>query len=63
MKIAIDLGKKTRPDIHLGICGEHGGEPNSITFFYEIGLDYISCSPYRVPVAKLAAAQAVLKNK
>ena len=63
MKIAIELGRKTRPDIHLGICGEHGGEPNSVEFCYEIGLDYVSCSPYRVPIAKLAAAQAVLKNK
>ena len=63
MKIAIELGRKTRPDIHLGICGEHGGEPNSVEFCYEIGLDYVSCSPFRVPIAKLAAAQAVLKNK
>lgn len=63
MKIAIDLGRKTRPDIHLGICGEHGGEPNSVEFCYEIGLDYVSCSPFRVPIAKLAAAQAVIKNK
>ncbi len=63
MKIAIELGRKTRPDIHLGICGEHGGEPNSVEFCYEIGLDYVSCSPYRVPIAKLAAAQAVLKNR
>jgi pyruvate,orthophosphate dikinase len=63
MKIAIELGKKTRPEIHLGLCGEHGGEPNSVEFCYEIGLDYVSCSPYRVPIAKLAAAQAVLKNK
>ncbi len=63
MKIAIELGRKTRPDIHLGICGEHGGEPNSVEFCYEIGLDYVSCSPYRVPIAKLAAAQAVIKNK
>ncbi len=61
MEIAIELGKKTRPDIKLGICGEHGGEPNSVEFCYEIGLDYVSCSPYRVPIAKLAAAQATLK--
>lgn len=63
MKIAIELGRKTRPDIHLGICGEHGGEPSSVEFCYEIGLDYVSCSPYRIPIAKLAAAQAVLNKK
>ena len=62
MKIAIELGKKTRPDIHLGICGEHGGEPNSVEFCHEIGLDYVSCSPFRVPIARLAAAQAQLKQ-
>jgi pyruvate,orthophosphate dikinase len=61
MKIAIKLGKETRPDIHLGICGEHGGEPNSVEFCHEIGLHYVSCSPFRVPIAKLAAAQAELK--
>lgn len=63
MKIAVELGKATRPDIHLGICGEHGGEPSSVEFCHEIGLDYVSCSPYRVPIAKLAAAQAVIKQK
>ncbi len=63
MEIAIDLGKKTRPDIHLGICGEHGGDPNSVEFCHILGLDYVSCSPYRVPIARLAAAQAVLKEK
>lgn len=62
MKIAIKLGKETRPDIHLGICGEHGGEPNSVEFCHEIGLDYVSCSPFRVPIAKLAAAQAALNG-
>ena len=62
MKMAIELGKKTRPDINLGICGEHGGEPRSVEFSYEIGLDYVSCSPFRVPIAKLAAAQAAIKN-
>lgn len=62
MEIAIDLGRKGNPDIKLGICGEHGGDPNSVEFCYELGLDYVSCSPYRVPIARLAAAQAVLKE-
>ena len=62
MKIAVELGKKQRPDIKLGICGEHGGEPSSIEFCHEIGLDYVSCSPFRVPIARLAAAQAVIKK-
>ena len=62
MKMAIDLGRSTRPDLKLGICGEHGGEPNSVEFCYEIGLDYVSCSPFRVPIARLAAAQAKLKQ-
>jgi pyruvate,orthophosphate dikinase len=63
MTIAIELGRKTRPDIKLGICGEHGGEPDSIDFCHRIGLDYVSCSPYRVPIARLAAAQAVIRNR
>jgi len=63
MEIAVELGTKIRPDIHLGICGEHGGEPSSVEFSHRIGLDYVSCSPFRVPVARLAAAQAVLKEK
>jgi pyruvate, orthophosphate dikinase len=62
IKMAVDRGRATRPDIQLGICGEHGGEPESIRFFEETGLDYISCSPYRVPVARLAAAQAVIRK-
>src|SRR5699024_5534585 len=62
MEIAIDLGKKTRPDIKLGICGEHGGDPNSVEFCHALKLDYVSCSPYRVPIARLAAAQAVIKE-
>lgn len=62
MKMAIERGKQQRPDISLGICGEHGGEPASIEFCHEIGLDYVSCSPFRVPVARLAAAQAVFKD-
>jgi len=60
MKIAVDLGRQTNPSIKLGICGEHGGDPKSIAFCQSLGLDYVSCSPFRVPVARLAAAQAVL---
>lgn len=63
VKIAKERSRKTRSDIKLGICGEHGGNPDSIEFCQEIGLDYVSCSPYRVPIARLAAAQATLKNK
>ena len=61
MKIAIQKGRSTRPDLKVGICGEHGGDPKSIEFCYQIGLNYVSCSPFRVPVARLAAAQATLK--
>ena len=61
--IAVTKGRKTRPDIKLGICGEHGGDPSSIHFFEKVGLNYVSCSPYRVPVARLAAAQAALSMK
>jgi pyruvate,orthophosphate dikinase len=60
MKIAVEKAKQVRPDIKLGICGEHGGEPRSVAFCHELGLDYVSCSPYRVPIARLAAAQAAL---
>jgi len=60
MKIAVEYGLQTRPDLKLGICGEHGGEPSSIAFAHQIGLSYVSCSPFRVPVARLAAAQATL---
>ena len=63
MKMAVELGKKTRPEMHFGICGEHGGDPSSVEFCHEIGLDYVSCSPFRVPIARLAAAQAAIKNK
>ena len=63
MKIAIEKGKKTRPDIKLGICGEHGGEPSTVEFCHEIGLTYVSCSPFRVPLARLAAAQAAIREK
>ncbi len=62
MKIACERGRKTRPEIKLGICGEHGGEPNSVEFCHKIGLTYVSCSPFRVPIARLAAAQAAIKN-
>ena len=62
MKTAVQLGKGTRSDLHCGICGEHGGDPASIEFCHEIGLDYVSCSPFRVPIARLAAAQANIKN-
>ncbi|NBI06049.1 pyruvate, phosphate dikinase [Senegalia massiliensis] len=62
MEIAVEGGKSTRENIKLGICGEHGGEPSSVEFCYELGLQYVSCSPFRVPIAKLAAAQAVVKN-
>jgi pyruvate, orthophosphate dikinase len=63
MQIACERGRKTRPDIKLGICGEHGGDPSSVEFCHKIGLTYVSCSPFRVPIARLAAAQAVLKEK
>lgn len=63
MKIGVELGRKTRKNLKVGICGEHGGEPNSVEFCHRIGLDYVSCSPYRVTVAKLAAARAAIKDK
>jgi pyruvate,orthophosphate dikinase len=63
VQIAVDKGRRARPGIKLGICGEHGGDPASIRFFEKVGLDYVSCSPYRVPVARLAAAQAALSAK
>ena len=62
VKMAVEKGKKTRPDIKLGVCGEHGGDPASVEFFHKIGLNYVSCSPYRVPIARLAAAQARAKE-
>ena len=62
VKMAVDLGKQTRPDIHLGICGEHGGNPPTVEFCHNIGLTYVSCSPFTVPIARLAAAQAAIKN-
>ena len=60
VRIAAERGRKTRPNLKLGICGEHGGDPASIAFCQAIGLDYVSCSPFRVPIARLAAAQAAL---
>jgi len=63
VRIAVEEGRAARPDIELGICGEHGGDPRSIEFFHRVGLDYVSCSPFRVPVARLAAAQAALRDK
>ena len=63
VKIAIEKGRATRPDIKLGICGEHGGDPESVKFFHRVGLNYVSCSPFRVPVARLAAAQAAIEEK
>jgi pyruvate,orthophosphate dikinase len=62
MKMAIDLGKPVNPNLHVGICGEHGGDPSSVEFCDAIGLDYVSCSPFRVPIARLAAAQAAIRN-
>ena len=63
MEMAIKLGKASNPDLHIGICGEHGGDPSSVEFCNKIGLDYVSCSPYRVPIARLAAAQAAIAQK
>ena len=62
MRIAVERGRSTKPEIKLGICGEHGGEPRSVEFCHRLGLDYVSCSPYRVPLARLAAAQAALRE-
>ena len=63
MEMAVELGKKVRPEMHCGICGEHGGDPTSVEFCHKIGLDYVSCSPFRVPIARLAAAQAAIAEK
>ena len=62
MKMAVKMGKEVRPTMHCGICGEHGGDPSSVEFCHEIGLDYVSCSPFRVPIARLAAAQAAIRS-
>jgi len=58
--MAVERGRATRKDLEVGICGEHGGEPSSVEFCYRVGMDYVSCSPYRVPIARLAAAQAAI---
>lgn len=63
VKMAVEKGRKEKPDLKVGVCGEHGGDPSSVEFFHNIGLDYVSCSPYRVPIAKLAAAQAAIASK
>ena len=60
VRLAVNAGRKVRPELEIGICGEHGGDPASVAFCHEAGLDYVSCSPFRVPVARLAAAQAAL---
>jgi len=63
VEMGVKLGRKTNPNLEIGICGEHGGEPNSVEFCHRVGLNYVSCSPFRVPIARLSAAQAVLKEK
>jgi pyruvate,orthophosphate dikinase len=63
MEVATEEGRKTKKNLHIGICGEHGGDPKTVHFCYKIGLDYVSCSPYRVPIARLAAAQAVVMKQ
>jgi pyruvate,orthophosphate dikinase len=63
MKIAVELGRETRQDLQVGICGEHGGDPKSIAICHKLGLNYVSCSPFRVPIARLSAAQAALKDR
>ena len=63
MAMAVELGRRQRPGMEIGICGEHGGDPKSIAFCHKIGLDYVSCSPFRIPIARLAAAQAALKER
>ena len=60
MRIAVDRGRRERPELELGVCGEHGGDPQSIRFFHGTGLDYVSCSPFRLPIARVAAAQAAI---
>ena len=63
MEMAVQKGRQTRKELKIGICGEHGGDPESVKFCYQIGLNYVSCSPFRVPIARLAAAQAALEKK
>ena len=62
VELGVKLGRGINPKLKVGVCGEHGGDPESVTFFHNVGLDYVSCSPYRVPIARLAAAQAVLEE-
>jgi len=63
VRLGAERGRSTKPDLKLGICGEHGGDPASVEFCHSVGLDYVSCSPFRVPIARLAAAQAALKSE
>jgi pyruvate,orthophosphate dikinase len=63
IRMGVEKGRSTRPNLKVGICGEHGGDPKSVEFCHRVGLDYVSCSPYRVPIARLAAAQAVLRER
>ena len=63
IKMSVEEGKKVNPALHVGICGEHGGDPTSVEFCHYVGMDYVSCSPFRVPIARLAAAQAAVKEK
>jgi len=63
VKSGVDLGRRTKPDLKTGVCGEHGGDPDSVEFFHSVGLDYVSCSPYRVPIARLAAARAAIQSR
>ena len=63
IRIAIERARDVAPEIGLGVCGEHGGDPDSIEFFEDVGLDYVSCSPYRVPIARVAAAQAAIRSR
>ena len=62
VKMAVEKGRSARPNLKVGVCGEHGGDPASVEFFHRAGLDYVSCSPFRVPIARLAAAQAAIDN-
>ncbi len=63
VRMGIERGRSVRGDLKIGVCGEHGGEPHSVAFFHDVGLDYVSCSPYRVPIARLAAAQQAIASE
>ena len=63
VRMGTDLGRRTKPNLKVGVCGEHGGDPDSIEFFHSVGLDYVSCSPYRVPIARLAAARSAIQTR